>query len=186
MARIPYVDPDNAPEPVAQLLDELPPLNVYLMMAHAETSVRSFVRLGNAILFKGELDPVLRELAILRVAHLSGAAYEIHHHEKVAAQLEIPRRKVEAVARGGDAKIFTDLERQVLRFTDDVVRNIRAGDATFLPLAQTMSRRSLQELVLTIGYYMMVARFLETFDVDIEEDDTASLDLLRSNEHSIP
>jgi hypothetical protein len=28
----------------------------------------------------------------------------------------------------------------------------------------------MQELTLTIGYYMMVSRFLETFDVDIEEE----------------
>ena len=28
--------------------------------------------------------------------------------------------------------------------------------------------RQLSELVLTIGYYMMVSRFLENFEVDIE------------------
>ncbi len=171
MPRIPYIDPANAPEPVAELLDRLPPLNLFLMMGHADTTVQEFVRLGNAILFKSALDPVLRELAILRVGHLSRADYEIHQHEKIAAQLEIPRGKVEAVARGAAAAVFSPLERKVLRFTDDVVRHVRAGDETFLPLLEDLTYKQVQELVLTIGYYMMVARFLETFDVEVEGAD---------------
>ncbi len=177
MARIPYIDPENAPEPVAQLLEDLPPLNIFMMMAHTGQTLRDFVRLGNRILFEGTLDPILRELAILRVGHLSGAAYEIHHHRAIARQLEIPARKIEAVERGGSAAIFTELERLVLLFVDDVVRNVRAGDQTFAPLTKHLNHSQIQELVLTIGYYMMVARFLETFDVDLEEDRTTGLDV---------
>jgi alkylhydroperoxidase family enzyme len=57
----------------------------------------------------------------------------------------------------------------VMRFTDDVVKNVRASDATFKPLAERLSHQEMQELTITIGYYMMVSRFLETFDVDIED-----------------
>ena len=37
------------------------------------------------------------------------------------------------------------------------------------PLARRLSHQEMQELTLTVGYYMMVCRFLETFDVDIED-----------------
>jgi len=181
MARIPYADRDNAPEPVAKLLDELPPLNLFLMMAHAEDTVRDFVRLGNALLFKGKLDPKLRELAILRVGHLSKAHYEIHQHEKIAFQLEIPKAKVEATARGADAKVFDETEQAVLRFVDDVVKNVKAGEATFNALSGHLGYREMQELTLTVGYYMMVARFLETFEVDLEENDVG-LRVVASND----
>jgi len=56
----------------------------------------------------------------------------------------------------------------VMRFTDDVVANVRAGDDTFAPLLEQLTVRELQELVMTIGFYMAVSRFLETFGVDIE------------------
>ncbi len=175
MARIPYLSKEDAPESVARILEDLPPLNIFMMMAHTGQTLQDFVQLGNRILFEGKLDARLRELAILRVAHLSGAAYERHHHEKIARALEIPARKIEAVERGAAAAIFDDLERKVLAFVDDVVSNVRAGDATFNPLAELLNPQEIQELVLTIGYYMMVARFLETFDVDIEEDDSVTV-----------
>jgi len=59
-----------------------------------------------------------------------------------------------------------------MRYTDDVVKNVRAGDATYKPLAEKLSLQEMQELTVTIGYYMMVSRFLETFDVDIEPSGT--------------
>jgi len=49
-----------------------------------------------------------------------------------------------------------------------VVANVRAGDATFKPLLEALGPKVLQELTVTIGFYMLVSRFLETFDVDIE------------------
>jgi hypothetical protein len=60
------------------------------------------------------------------------------------------------------------LQRQVMAFTDDVVTKVRAADATFDPLCQALGYKQTQELVITIGYYMLISRFLETFDVDIE------------------
>jgi hypothetical protein len=38
----------------------------------------------------------------------------------------------------------------------------------FEAMRERLTTRALAELVLTIGYYMMVSRFLENFDVDIE------------------
>ena len=56
--------------------------------------------------------------------------------------------------------------------------NVRASDATFEPLRASACRpAALLELTITIGYYLMVARYLETFDVDIEAPGTAGLDL---------
>ena len=38
-------------------------------------------------------------------------------------------------------------------------------------LAGLLSPREVQELTVTIGYYMLVSRFLETFDIEIESSD---------------
>ena len=67
-----------------------------------------------------------------------------------------------------------------MRYTDDVVANVRASDETFDALAARLSVQELQELTVTIGFYMAVSRYLETFGVDIEEAGTAApLDVSR-------
>jgi 4-carboxymuconolactone decarboxylase len=50
-----------------------------------------------------------------------------------------------------------------------VVRNVRASDETFEALRGRLSLQELQELTVTIGYYMTASRFLETFAIDIED-----------------
>ncbi len=63
MARLPYVDPDTAPAPVRQLLERLPAqLNIFRLIAHAETNARPLLALGTSILAAQQLSPRLREL----------------------------------------------------------------------------------------------------------------------------
>ena len=170
MARLPYVDPATAPEQVRELLDRLPvKLNVFRMMAHATTDFRPLVGLGSAILGRQKLSPKLRELAILRVAALSPARYEWVQHVPIAESTGVTTAQVEALERGdADAACFDELERLVLRFTTEVVRDVRASQATFDALLARLSAQEMVELVLAVGYYMMIARLLETTAVDLE------------------
>ena len=169
MARIDYPDPAGLEPATQELLAKLPPLNVFRMMAGSERMLKEFVDLGNQILFRSSLDPVLRELAIIRVGVLSGASYELHQHDRIARGIGVPDEVIAAVRVGPDDPAFDERQRVVLRFTDDVVANVRAGDDTFGPLVETLSLREVQELTVTIGYYMLVSRFLETFGIEIEE-----------------
>ncbi len=74
MARLPYVDPERAPERVREALAAVPPLNVFRMVANAETAFRPWLAFGGALLSALELDARLRELVILHVGRLSGAS----------------------------------------------------------------------------------------------------------------
>lgn len=169
MARIPYYDPSKASPKLAELMGKLQPaLNIYRMLANSDSGSRGFVHLGNALLFRGKLDPKLRELAILRVGWLSRASYEVFQHERIGRDAGLSEAKIRAVAKGADDPAFDDADRAVLRFVDDVVKNVKASDATFQAVAARLNHEQLTELVLTIGYYMMVSRFLETMGVDDE------------------
>jgi 4-carboxymuconolactone decarboxylase len=172
MPRIPYFDMRKAPPEITELLEARPPLNIYRMLPHAVSAAPAFLRLGGALLRDCELDAKLRELAILRVGVLSNAGYEIHQHKRIARHVGVPEEKIEAVANGSEADVYTPIEKLMLRFTDEVVRNVRASDALFNELLSHLSNRQMTELVLTIGFYMMVSRFLENFDVEIEPPGT--------------
>ena len=169
MPRIPYPDVSALPQKLQDFQARLDPnVNIFRMLPWAETMVEPWHRLGHAILQRGKLDPVLREMAILRVGHLCRAPYEVHAHERIGARAGMPPGKIAALAEGAEAPVFSELEKLVIRFTDEVVRNVKASDATFDALARHLSHREMVELVLTIGYYQMTCAFLENFEIPIE------------------
>jgi len=169
MARIPYFDTKLATGRAAAAYAKLPPLNIFAMMGHSGELIDGFTRLGTQILNFTSLDPILREIAIIRVGALSKATYEVFQHERIARRLGMSEAIIAAIHEGPAATAFDAAQREVMAFTDDVVAGVRASDATFEPLKTRLGYKALQELTITIGYYMLVSRFLETFDVDIEE-----------------
>ncbi len=152
------------------ILEPLPvKLNIFKLMAHAETNFAPLVRLGASILAQQKLDARLRELAILRVAKLSEAEYEWVQHVPIAKLGGASDAEIEALERGdGEAACFGELERAVLRFTDEVVREVGASDATFAAIAKHLSHQEIVELILAIGFYMTMARLMETTRIDLE------------------
>ncbi len=66
-----------------------------------------------------------------------------------------------------------------MQFADKLVRDVKAPDDMFDAMKAQLSTQALAELVLTIGFYMMVSRFLENFEVDIEPDGTSGSTLAR-------
>jgi 4-carboxymuconolactone decarboxylase len=169
MARVPYFDTTQATGRAAKAYAKLPPLNIFRMMGHAGELVDGFTKLGTQILNFTTLDPVLREIAIVRVGVLSKASYEVYQHEAISRRLGMSDAMIKGIHEGPSAAVFDDLQRLVMAYADDIVANVRASDATFNPVRERLGDKALQELTITIGYYMMVSRFLETFDVDIEE-----------------
>jgi 4-carboxymuconolactone decarboxylase len=173
MARIPYFDMSQASEKYQALLKSRHPLNLYRMLPHAgESAASGFLALGSALLRDNAIDSQLREIAILRVGILSQAGYEVHQHRRVAKQLGMGDATLAALEPGADTSVLTPDEKLVLEFTDVVFREVKAPDALFQRVAERFGYRETGELVLTIGFYMMVSRFLENFEVDIEPPGT--------------
>lgn len=169
MARVPYPDLTNAPEDVRSLAASLPPLNIFRMLPHAPTFLRGFGQLGTAILSQAALDARLRELIILRVGNRSPAPYEWQQHVPIGRACGVSDDEIAALERNDvQAACFSDRDRAVLQLTDELLVGPRASDATLTAMRATFSDREVCEAVLTIGFYMMVARFLETTGVDLE------------------
>lgn len=171
MARIPYPDPAKAPEGVREALAGLPPLNIFRMLAHAEFAFRPFLRFGGAILSQLELDPRLRELAILQVAAQAGARYEWVQHVAIARAVGVGDEQIAAVERGelATAESLNALERAVLQSTAEVIDGPRVSDATFAAVSEGLSHREIVELLLTVGEYLMLARVMTTLELELDE-----------------
>ena len=171
MARLPYVDPSAAPRPVREVLERMPPLNVFRLMAHAETAFRPWMRWGGVLLNDLALDPLLRELAILQVAKRSpGAEYEWVQHVPIARSVGATDNQIEALDRGDvAASCFTGEQRDVLAFTTEVVGEPGASDAAWDAIAARRSPREIVELLMVIGQYMMLARVMASARIDLDD-----------------
>jgi alkylhydroperoxidase family enzyme len=169
MARLPYTDPQTASPDVGDALDALPALNIFAMLAHADTAFIPYLGLGGVLLTQLELDPKLRELAILLVAAHTGAEYEWIQHAGISRTIGIDDEQIAAVQRGDlQATCLSADARVLLRFTHEVLQRPRADDDTFTALRECFPPRQIVELLLVIGSYHMLARIMTTLDIDLD------------------
>jgi 4-carboxymuconolactone decarboxylase len=170
MARLPYVDPEQAAPEVREALEALPPLNIFRTLAHAETSLRPALRLGQSILMAQQLDARLRELAILRVARLTGAEYEWVQHVAIGRAVGVTEEQVAALERDdAEAACFDDRERLALRVTTEVVEDDGTSEATLAAARDVFSSREVVELIVAAGYYQLLAALMNSVDIDLDE-----------------
>ncbi len=116
-----------------------------------------------------ELDPKLRELAILLVATRTDAEYEWVQHVGISKTLGIDGAQISAIQRGDLKAACLDPDAQaLLRFVSEVLERPRPDDATFAALSNRFPPRQIVELLLVIGSYQMLARLMTTLDLDID------------------
>jgi 4-carboxymuconolactone decarboxylase len=186
MARIEPIDPATAPDKVCEALDNLPPLNIFGTLAHAETVFRPFLRFGGAVLGAMALDPVVRELAILTVAKEAEAEYEWIQHVAIGKALGVTEEQIAALAEvdscaseGADARIaaaasdggpFDSAQQAAIELAAAVVRGPHVSDDLYDCVHAQFGEREIVELLIAIGDYLMLARVMTVLEVDLDRD----------------
>ena len=180
MARIPYIEKDSAPQEIADIFTKLETRvarvgNLWKIMAHSPSTVIHLLRMGNTLLTKTRLDPKLREIAILRGAVILDCEYERRSHAIIGKEMGMTDEQVNTITDWENSKAFSETERAVLRFTDEVAKFGSVKDETFSALAEHMEHGTMVELALIIGYYGMLARVLLPFKVDLDAEPPESI-----------
>ena len=168
MARVDYSDPAKHNERTRELLGKNRNANIFRMMAHSPSYLEQYCRLGGAIRHKGELDPIVRELAITRTGILCEAPYEIVAHKRIGKNVGVTDEQNEALENWQAATCFDETQRAALAFTDEIVKLKKPTDATFKSVAAKLTPAALVELQLSVGFYIMTSKFLETFEIDLQ------------------
>ena len=170
MARLPYLDPHDAEPRVADLLGKTPELGIFRLVANAQGAFPAWLRFGGVLFNPNELDPLLREFAITRVAAMTpGAEYEWIQHAAIALEVGGRQEQLDAIERGElDAAVLGPDGRLVVRFTTQVVQDVTPDEATFAAMQARFTPREIVHLLLVIGQYMMLARIMATAQIDLE------------------
>ncbi|KAH8702272.1 AhpD-like protein [Talaromyces proteolyticus] len=115
-----------------------------------------------AIRQRTSLTADIRELAICRVALINGAEFEWSHHAPLAKEAGVDERGLRGEAEN---EWLTVKQNAVLRYTDEMTKDVRVSDDTFQNLRNYFSSKEIVELTATIGAYNCCSRFLVALDV---------------------
>ena len=172
MALIPYADESDWPAELRERALELPIGNLVGMLANAPALVGPVLRLGGAILTESKFEPVLRELAILRTAALTGSEYEWVQHVAIARRLEIEDAKVDALEAGSVREgPFDDRESLVLEIVEEAVGGTPRPELV-QRAERELGRTETVELILTVGYYSMLGCVMRATEIDLDDPAT--------------
>jgi 4-carboxymuconolactone decarboxylase len=159
-------DDELSPEALATL-KTVPPLNVFRMMARAPSSLAPFIQLARSVLVGSELGARQREIAVLRVGHVSGSRYVFEQHVALAKMVGVKPEEIEAI----QAAVVTGLDddgRLLCRVADEITKAVRLSDAAFEQTVARFGTRQASELIFCCSYFNMVARFNESMRVPLD------------------
>ncbi len=166
---LPLPGDDELPDDIRRALANLPPLNVFRAVAAVPASFRPFLELGGSLLAGAEIDAKNREIAILAVATETGAGYEWAQHEQLARNVGVSEAEIEAIRAQDPAGLDPD-GALVLRAATEISRDVRISDEALGLVVERWGEAGAAELILCVGYYNMVSRFLESTGVEIEPE----------------
>ena len=174
MARLRYLDREELPEEYRYLFDNLSRDsgrvgNLFRTLGHSPRLLHQFMRLGNDLRHRTGLDPALRELAILTVGRVTGAVYEYVHHIALAKRAGVTDEQIAGLPVWERHPAFTEEQRAVIRYAEDVTTNVRVSDEVFNAVRAFLDDERMVELTLNVAFYNLVVRFLEPMQVELEE-----------------
>ena len=180
--RIPPVQDDTATEAQAAILKPMaergPVLNVFRTVAQEPDAAKAFLAWGGYILSKrNAVEPREREIAILRTGFLCKSGYEWNQHVRIALNAGVTEAEITAIKAGPGDPSWRELDRLILKASDELFHDKFISDATWTGLAKHFSQKQLMDLVFTVGQYTQVSMFLNSFGVQLDPGQTLDPDL---------
>jgi alkylhydroperoxidase family enzyme len=177
MARIAYADlarPETKPLVDRITAERGSVLHLYQMLLHSPPVAEGWLAYLTAIRQKSSLPGDIRELVIMRVAHLNGASYEADQHAPIALCEGLSQEKLDALGDWPSSEAFDQRERAVLSYTDAMTRTVQVPDHVFGAVREHFDERLVVELTATIAAYNMVSRFLEALEIHSHDERSGS------------
>jgi alkylhydroperoxidase family enzyme len=143
---------------------EMPEL--YRALANAPRMLTAWTDFAWPLRSEAALPRGLRELAIMRVAQLTGADAEWRAHAPAALHHGIGQPQLDELGAWPGSELFDGSQREVLAFTDELTSGLAVSEETFSALAQRWSPGELVELTLTVAFYSCVSRVLLALEIE--------------------
>ncbi len=195
MARVPVINPENAPdelkhfyEAVTGLVGRVP--NAYRTMAHAPYLAMLFLpfQAANQREWPGvRMSGKIKEMVIIKTSHINGCDYCYAHNTALGEAAGISHDQV--IAMSSDDYLTSDLfdarERAALEWAEHMTRNTAASrDDVYDRVKAQFSDAEIVELTLICSMFNMINRFNDSLKLTIENQ--AEVDKIRGTVHIDP
>lgn len=144
------------------------PPNLFLVLGRHRRLFRGWLRFAARLMPAGRLPRRDTELVILRVASLTGCAYELEQHRRLAARAGLSPQQVDDVLVGPSAPGWGDRERALLTAVDELIEDHDLSDAAWSALGAHLDERLLIEVVLLVAHYEMLATAITTLRIPLD------------------
>jgi 4-carboxymuconolactone decarboxylase len=135
------------------------------LLSHNDALAQGWNSLLGAVRQRLSIPGDIRELIILRVAVLNGAAYEWAAHLDVGVRAGLDEAVIQVLQDPGMPTTGQEIYDVVLRYTEEMTCHVAVSDETFARVQQHFSEAEIVELTAIVASYNMVSRFLVAMDV---------------------
>lgn len=146
-------------------------LNVSRMLAGTGDMSYGFITLVHAIFGAKDIDARMREIIGLRTAKLLHAPYQWQQHATMGKNAGLTPEEIDAMAIDGAVSGISGDYVLLAQATDELTMNALLTDATLTSLQQRYGDEVTRKLVLTIGFFNLLSRFLNGCRVPLETTD---------------
>ncbi len=161
----------------AGMREEMARIHFYRLLLNSPQSARVENEINDRILWEGRLTvrpeaTRLRELAIMRVAWVTGSEYLWAHHFAPTVDVDLPGKRpsdVLGVREGAEHAGFGPAERAVMRAVDEMVRDDVISEGTLGELRELLDNDGeVVEICYVIAIWRALTTLMATFRVPLE------------------
>jgi 4-carboxymuconolactone decarboxylase len=145
--------------------------DLYRALANNEEFLAMWIGMAWGLRTRAETPRILRELIILRCAHVQAAAYQWADHTIMALAAGVSPAQIAAIPEWQHSDLFDDEEVAALSLTDGMLAGHVSDDALAL-LDENFKPSERVELIMIAGFYCMVPRVLDALRLPVDVDDS--------------
>jgi len=175
MPRIPYVEKEAATGELKKLYDSFEEQfhvrgipNVVKALGNSPGLAARVFPLANYFMTQSSLEPRLRELAVLILMKRLECEYGFVRHIEIAERVGLSRSQIDAVGSYNTSPLFTDSDKLILRYAEELTTKARVDDNLFSQVEKLIGRQNILELTAATAFWNMMARNLNALQVGLE------------------
>lgn len=154
----------------ADVPDYMADVNVFRVLLLHPPLARCLADMLDPLLLRGTIDGRLRELVIMRVAWVTGSAYEWAQHWQLGPMFGAPVEDLAAVREWEHEARFGPVERAILAATDETLAGRAVSDETWAALGDAFPAvEHRMELLMLVGGYQLLSGVLRSLAVPLDD-----------------
>ncbi|HEV7580061.1 MAG TPA: carboxymuconolactone decarboxylase family protein [Mycobacterium sp.] len=169
MTRIALADLEQQPDSIREWAAHRGNLNVFRLLANAPNVFPGWSQMVDELYASPTFSARMREVIVLRVAHLQGSPYELAQHLPLGRAAGLTEQQLDALANGDlDGAGFSPGEHLALDVITELCTTHHLRDESFATARAVFGDAALTELLMIVSCYYGLALVLNAADLDTD------------------